>query len=199
VGFIKIEGMKKMSKNFIQIGDLNDFREIKNTTELKRFKEMIQIHDGLIKELHLLNSAYVDCQKIMDLNFSYSVRILLHSTADPIAVELLLGEVLELHLIAQTTEIGLDKVEMEWEPLTGFKKIILVLGENTITSRRLLYREASNWTGNFSRFGEEIILDPLTPVTELEDGRVLCTNCGEVWNAKNRIILKCPKCNGKLT
>lgn len=186
-----------MSTNFIELPNLKEFKEVKDVQDLNDFKRLAQMEDCIIKELHLVNSAYVDQEKSMDLNFEYQVRMLIHSMSFPYALELLLGEVLGLELGSPTSGVGISNIEMTWETTTSHKRILLELENNKIIARRLMYRGAPNWIGNYSRFGEEIILDPLLPVTPLENGWVLCTNCQVVWDAKNRQIQKCPNCGGR--
>lgn len=68
------------------------------------------------------------------------------------------------------------------------------LDGNVFVCRKLLYCDASEWMGRESRFGDEIVVNNSFQVEQSEDGWVLCTNCYEACESKNKKVLKCPKC-----
>ncbi len=175
---------------------IEGYCEIQTQGEMDRFFDLVGgFHDGLIKEVHFINDAYIDNKLSMIFNFKYNMRILIQRQwAKPSAVELLLGDVLEMNLPRNNYEIYTASGTVQVPVASGTPEITINLDGNVFVCRKMLYRDVSEWMGRESRFGEEIVVKTSLPVEELEDGWVICKNCFEAWQPKNRNVLRCPKC-----
>ncbi|MGO4185202.1 hypothetical protein AB4Z17_28950 [Paenibacillus sp. TAF43_2] len=175
---------------------VESYIEIKTQEEMDCFFDSVNgFHDGLIKEFHLINDAYIDKHLSMVCGFKYNMRILIQRQWEkPSAVELLLGDVVEMNLPKLNYEIYNSFGTIHISKANETPEITINLDGNVFVCRKMLYREVSEWMGRESRFGDEIIVNNSFQLEKLEDGWVLCSNCLEAWQPINRKVLKCPKC-----
>ncbi|MCS1350867.1 hypothetical protein [Mechercharimyces sp. CAU 1602] len=185
-------------ENFLDVKPLDCFVDVDSQEKLDDFFKLTHnLHDGLIKEMHIINEAYVDSDLSMSADFQYNLRILIQKQwKNPSAIEILLGNVSKLDLV-ESNYLSNAFGEYKENKMNGKKTIKLDFDCNRITCSRMLYRDASNWMGRESRFGEEIVLSSLMPVEDLGEGWYMCTNCTHTWKPNNRLIKRCPNCGGK--
>ena len=71
------------------------YTEITSDTQLNEFMELVRdFHDGVVKEIHMVNSAFVDNNLSMSLDYKFNARVLIQRQwQNPAAIELLLGEI----------------------------------------------------------------------------------------------------------
>ncbi|SFS45617.1 hypothetical protein [Marininema halotolerans] len=186
-----------MDKNFLDIKGIGQFKEIRSERELNDLLDNVgRFHDGLIKEIHVLNDAFISSDSSIYLNFHYNLRMLIQrQMSNPSAIEFILGNVTNLKL-HKSEEIWSSYCKVSIDETNSSQQILLDLDNNRFICSRLFYRDASNWMGPESRFGEEILLKSPFKVEKLEGGWVMCTYCTETWQPYNRTILKCPRCGG---
>lgn len=174
---------------------IDNFIEIKDNKDMEDFLLSVgEFHDGVIKEVHIQNSAFVQEDLSMLYDFKYDVRLLIQRQWDnPSAVEILLGNVYEMKfdepgcIWSSTGSIAL---------INDVIKIILNIDNAYFKCSKMFWRNASDWMGRQSRFGEYLSIDSLYPYEILEDGWVICNNCFEAWNPGQNSVIQCPKCSG---
>lgn len=116
-------------------------------------------HDGVLKEIHILNSAFVEENLSMAYNFKYDMRLLVQRQwENPSAVEIILGDVTEVKL-QQPDCIWSSSGKVEINKNGEVSEISLDLDNSSFTCRRMFWRHASEWMGEKSRFGECLSLD----------------------------------------
>ncbi len=176
---------------------LDRFNEVKTTEDMEKFLSVVGgFHDGVLKEIHALNSAFVHENLSMAYSFKYDMRLLVQRQwKNPSAVEIILGNVIE---------VKLEEPDCIWSSsgkvvscnADGISEITLDLDNSYFTCRRMFWRDASEWMGKKSRFGEYLSLDSLYHYEVLEDGWVMCSNCFEAWQPSQNSVVQCPKCSG---
>lgn len=172
---------------------LDKYIEIKSDRDLNAFLELVgEFHDSIIKEIHSFNSGYVDSDLAMCFG-GFDLRVLIQRQYKDIsAVELLLGNVSEYHII-DSGDIYSASGSIEFNEITGKKKIIIDFDGNKFICDKLFWKDASECMGIKSIFGEELKIDLLQEYEELEDGWVICQKCFEAWRPSKSIV-QCPKC-----
>lgn len=176
---------------------LDKFNEVKTNEDMEKFLSVVGgFHDGVLKEVHILNSAFVHEDLSMAYNFEYDIRLLVQRQwENPSAVEIILGNVTEVKM-QQPDCIWSSSGKVVYNNTKGVLEISLDLDNSYFTCRRMFWRHASEWMGKQSRFGEYISLDSLHPYEVLEDGWVMCSNCSEAWQPGKSSVIQCPKCSG---
>ncbi|MFW6026528.1 MAG: hypothetical protein ACOCRX_09315 [Candidatus Woesearchaeota archaeon] len=176
---------------------LDNYSELKSQKEMDEFLNIVGgFHDGLIKELHSLNSAFVDENLSMACSFKYDLRILVQRQwENPSAVELILGNVIKIN-IEKPSYIGSSSGEISYNKRNEKRKIKLSLDNNYFVCRKFYWRDASEWMGKNSRFGDYLSLDSIYPYKKLEDGWVMCENCCNAWKPGESTVVQCPRCSG---
>ena len=155
-------------------------------------------HDGVLKEFHAISSSFIDHSLRMTCDLELNMRLLVQRQwGNPSAVELIAGSVSSFSMTGKpdviydsTGVVGYSRTDEQREISLNF----LAVAE--LKCRRLLYRAASEWMGRESRFGEEIVLTPQA-IRELGEGWVMCDQCGDTWQTRQRTILKCYRCSGQ--
>ena len=70
---------------------MEDYTEIRSSEELDNFlHQTVSFHDGMVKELQMINRGYVMEDKSMNMDHQFDVKILIQTQWDPIAFELVL-------------------------------------------------------------------------------------------------------------
>lgn len=172
---------------------LENFKEIKTSHEIEEFLNSVGcFHDAILKEVHILNSGYVDNDLGMSFG-GFDLRVLIQRQyREMSAIELLLSNVSDMN-IANSDDIYSSCGEVNTDIITGQKHIKLDLDGNQFTCKRLFWRDASEWMGIHSKFGEDFSIETLNEYEQLEDGWVICKECYEAWKPSSKII-QCPKC-----
>jgi len=176
---------------------LDKFNEIRTNEDMEKFLSAVgDFHDGILKEVHILNSAFVHENLSMTCNFKYDMRLLVQRQwENPSAVEIILNNV---------TEMKMDQPDCIWSASgkvvsrkdDGAIEISFKLDNSYFSCKRMFWRPSSEWMGKASRFGEYISLDSLHPYEVLEDGWVMCSNCCDAWQPGQNSVIQCPKCSG---
>lgn len=177
---------------------LDRFNEVKTSKDMEKFLSVVGgFHDGVLKEIHILNSAFVHENLSMTYDFKYDMRLLVQRQwENPSAVEIILGDVTEVKLQQQPDCIWSSSGNVVVHKKDGMSEISLDLDNSYFTCRRMFWRDASEWMGKQSRFGEYLSLDSLHSYEVLEDGWVICSNCSEAWQPGRNSVIQCPKCSG---
>jgi hypothetical protein len=172
---------------------LPEFKEIKTNEEMEEFLNSVGcFHDAILKEVHSLNSGYVDNDLAMRFG-GFDLRVLVQRQyREMSAVELLLGNVIDMN-ITNSDDIYSSCGKVNTDIITGQKHIKLDLDGNQFRCKRLFWRDASEWMGIHSKFGEDFSIETLNGYEHLEDGWVICKECCEAWKPISKII-QCPKC-----
>ena len=111
-------------------------------------------HDGLIKEVHLLNAGYVRAEDLGMLTAPFTARVLFQRQfRDPAALEVMFEG---LHSL---------RIDHPWEIYSGDSGsaesrdreslLALRLDSAEFVFRKLRYRDASDWLGAEMRFGAD--------------------------------------------
>lgn len=137
--------------------DLKLYNEVSDQNQLDKLLTYAgSFHDGLIKECHMVNDAYVDEKLKMHCDFNYHVRLLIQRQYHkPAAVEMIFLNVQMFNLRHDdnATDIIMEtegKVEDDQKP--DSRMISLDFGEVKISSRTLYYRDVSQWMGKEIRY-----------------------------------------------
>lgn len=180
-----------MSDYFIRVKPVSEFFEVSTPEEFEKMMDRLPYE--VIKEVHLVNDAYVVTDKAVCMG-NLHARVFLQGKG--YAMELLLGDIERIDL--KGDDVASEGRDGEFKSLPNSShRICLSIGTSQFICKRLFYRMEAEWACVPSRYGEEIVLEQLPAITHLEEGWFLCSNCGEAWNAQNRQIHKCPRCSGK--
>ncbi|MEQ8765406.1 MAG: hypothetical protein RL885_15840 [Planctomycetota bacterium] len=155
-------------------------------------------HDGLLKEIHIVNRACVHTDGAMAFEQHFDMRILIQSPWGPSAFELLLVDVLGMHLDHdESAEIGGAEIERRADPNTGIPRFRVSLDEShRFESRRLFIREKGDWLSKRARYGHEIPSPTAPSAKSLGDGWYQCDACTESFEAgTNTEYALCPGCH----
>jgi hypothetical protein len=150
-------------------------------------------HDSLIKEVHMINSAFVDKEKAMHMDISYNVRLVIQSQYNPIGIELLLIDVREMQF-EKLFEIYGGNIE---ELIENEELFALNLdNEFRITCSKIYYQTKDDWYGNKVFSHGHIPTENTILSTNLDNNWRQCSECNEAWENDSTVKLeKCPKCN----
>lgn len=175
------------------------FKHIKTDADMQEFlRECGHFHDGVIKELHLLNTGYVGSDFSMSCNLRYYIRLLVQTQWQHApAMEILFGNVTEMNITndpntMDTIYEASGKVAIN--QVSGVVSITLNLDKNRFVCGALAYRLRQDCMGPESRFGEEIVLYPNNDVERIDDEWAICRKCNETWKHDGRAVLLCPTC-----
>lgn len=144
----------------IQLGILPPMEPglITTVEDLDAFLDRVMgFHDGIIKELHLLNHAYVGPELNMLDTQSATARLLVQRQwKDPSAVELTLYGVTRIHV---HTDGWVDDSEAFFEDAL----LRLNIEGSEFVFQSAAYRDASPWMGPHARFGAQLPPSPPSP------------------------------------
>ncbi|MEZ5162645.1 MAG: hypothetical protein R2688_02630 [Fimbriimonadaceae bacterium] len=122
---------------------------------------MVDLHDGLVKEVHYINDNYVDRDRSMEYREKAQVRMLIQKQGIPANFLELIFEgvstlVLSPHEIifeAEIKETGVDSPERS--------KFHFEFCYSEIEFDRMMWREVPDWYGPEARFGEDFRPPPI--------------------------------------
>lgn len=172
---------------------LDRFKEIKTSDDMEKFMYTFRgFHDSILKEIHVLNSGYVD--ENLAMNFGgFQVRIIIQTQySEKTTAEIILSDVLEMKIDDPHDIYGARGAVRELK-LNGERYLELGFDTNKFKARRVFWREVEDGLGKNSRFGEDFNVSSFHEYKELEDGWVICQECCEAWKPEGEVIM-CPKC-----
>ncbi len=137
--------------------DLKLYKEINDQNQLDKLLTYVgSFHDGLIKECHMINDAYVDEELRMHCAFNYHVRLLIQRQYQkPSAIEMIFLNIqaFKLRHDDNATDIVMEtEGKIEGDEGHDNRMISLDFGEVKISSRALYYRDISQWMGKEIRY-----------------------------------------------
>ena len=137
--------------------DLKLYKEISDQNQLDELLTYVgSFHDGLIKESHMINDAYVDEKLRMHCEFSYHMRLLIQCQYHkPSAIEMIFFNIQTFNLRHDdnATDIIMEaEGKVEGNEGHDNRMISLDFGEVKISSRNLYYRDVSQWMGKEIRY-----------------------------------------------
>lgn len=137
--------------------DLKQYKEIRNQNHLDELLTQVgSFHDGLIKECHMVNDAYVDEKLMMHCDFNYHVRLLIqrqYHRSSAIEMIFLNIQTFKLRHDDNATDIIMEtEGKVEGDDRHDCRMISLDFGEVKISSRNLYYRDVSQWMGKEIRY-----------------------------------------------
>lgn len=144
------------------------WKEITTEDDIKYFLSIFNFHDSCLKELYLWTDHYVDSDLRMAISeLDFKVRILFQRQGtSPSAIELLFEEVTGIHInpspancdsiLFGATILLINGVyywanEMDWNLEDQHNKNV-----SWISSFKLKWRDASDWMGPNSRYGQNL-------------------------------------------
>lgn len=165
-----IRGAAKSKKGFEDMSNLKtNWNEINDEEDIIKFMDTFGwFHDSCLKELHLWTDHWVDKDLAMSIspNLDYRVQILFQrQDKGPSAIEMLFEEVTRLHIIPSpenydsiifgATFVLKDSTfywagDEGWIPEDPSK-----YGVNWISSKKVRWRDASEWMGSELRYGSK--------------------------------------------
>jgi hypothetical protein len=177
----------------------NPYKQIASQVDIHSLLNWVgDFHDGLIKEIHVVNSGFVDTNLAMtEPGSGVSARILVQCQFRyPFAVELVFLQVLRID-IREMRDIRSASASFSTEKETGFPRIIFDFDGDQIESRALLYRDASTWMGKEARFGEYLAGDGIAGFAQpMGEGFFMCPECTHVWKPLSpHPLTGCPQCD----
>ncbi len=184
--------------SFLVSHPISEFTEVTNQEEMDAFLEWIGFfHDGVLKEFHAVNHASVKQSLMMSILASWNMRMLLQRQfRNPSAVEIIFCQVQSFSTSApESVDIYEGAGTVVIQKTDEQRVISLDIDGNKISCYQLFYRDASEWMGSESRFGEEIIAKPNLPIHQIGDGWVQCERCGNSWQTEGRHQVKCYRCD----
>ena len=173
---------------------IEEYTEIKNPGELEVFlHQTVTFHDSMLKELQMINRAFVMESKSMDMWHRFDVKILFQTQWDPIAFELVCLDVSYL----STTEPDVFEGSSGNFIESPEQLIKLSLdGEFVVHCKRLYYKLSPELYGNNEHLGSQVPCNEMVKAEILEDEWRQCGNCSDAWEVSvSRKIATCPSCN----
>ena len=156
-------------------------------------------HDGMTKELHLLNSGFVESGGAMQMGHRFDLRMLVQTQWEPFAVELIFAGVQKLEL-SDAGDYWDAAGSIQRDPKAANQHIRFDFDRAlTVTAERLFWRERPDWTGPTPRFGGEVPLTDAVPARIIHDQWRQCSGCAEAFECSSDVdYARCPSC-GTLT
>lgn len=162
-------------------------------------RRMEGFHDALLKELQVVNRAWVNADRSMPLDDRFDLRLLVQSQGQLRALDLLAIGVRSLVLGASgeslSGSIALRRIDRPVERL----EFTLTIGEARLVCDRLFVAERPDWHGPDARFRGLVPSPDAVPARDLGHGCRQCSVCATAFDAADRgPFVACPGC-GRLT
>lgn len=176
---------------------IDEFTKLDSPEKIESFLDDIsRFHDSLIKEIHLVNTAFVDSNRSMSMDFEYNARLLIQSQFNPIGIEMILIDIRKIHFV-KLFEIfgGTIKEIKENEELIE----LTFDDEVQLECRDILFKIQEGYFGNQVFLNGQVPKENMVYSVKIENSWRQCEHCSEAWKLDEKIeISACPKCN-KLT
>ena len=151
------------------MSDSQKYLSIDSQSDLDYFVNWFgEFHDGLVKELHVINTSSVSKELSMGMANRYHIHALFQRQFEkPSATEIIF---IRAHgiTISHGAEIFEAKGTYTTQDNSDTPLIILEFDSGSITAERMFYRDASDWMGDEVRFGSTIPFGDGIPL-ELEE------------------------------
>jgi hypothetical protein len=169
---------------------VDGYREIATSADMDELLALVGgFHDGVAKELHILNRAFVAADHTMTMTHAFDLSLVVQLQSEPSAVELVFRDVKSLSI----GEVG-DVWSATGEVASGSVRLAFDRGL-TVESERLFARLRPDWLGPSLRLAGEVPSPQAVSATALEDDWRLCSACGEAWQEPPSIEWsRCPAC-----
>ncbi len=144
-------------------------------------------HDSMSKEFHVINRGHVRPDRSMVMSHQFDGQLLVQSQWPPYALELVLSNVLELHILSPDSHWGASgKVipvgrAVEKAVELNFDRSIRIVAE------RLFYADRSDWLGRRAFLGVEVPSVDAVAARSLEGRWRQCSACSDAWEEERRI------------
>jgi len=175
-----------------------DYTKIVTDADMKNFMNLVGgFHDGVVKELHMVNSAYIEENLSFVCNHKLNARFLIQRQwANPAAVEILAVDVTHFQ-INGSEEIYSATGQVRIDRNLDIPEYKINFDHGYFTCLKLWYREASTWLGKKVRFGHVTLPYPPKHVSKIiDDNWIMCEQCCETWEPIDKeLFQQCPKCD----
>ena len=173
---------------------MKGYIEITSPEELDRFlHETITFHDGMVKELQMINRGYVMENKSMNMGHRFDAKILFQTQWDPIAFEVICVGVSQLNTTGPEEFMG-SSGNFANSP-EQFIELSLD-GDFVVQCKRLFYKLTPELHGNSEHLGSQIPSTNMTQAKILEGNWRQCGECCDAWEVSSLLkIATCPACN----
>lgn len=175
---------------------MEGYIEIKSQEELNQFLyETVTFHDGMLKEMQVINRGYVMKDKSMNMDHRFDSKILFQTQWEPIAFELVCIGINHLNITSSEEFTG-SPSEGEFVD-SPVQQIELSLdGDFVIQCEKLFYKITPKFHGNSEHFGSQVPSTNMVQATKLENIWRQCGNCSNAWEISLVFkIATCPSCN----
>ncbi len=173
---------------------MEEYTEIKSSDELDQFlHEKVTFHDGMLKEMQIINRGYVMENKSMNMDHSFDAKNLFQTQWDPVAFELVCIGVSHLKATGAEEFMGSSGKFIE----SPERLIELSLdGDFIIQCKQLFYKITPGLYGNSEHLGSQIPSVNMVLATKLENNWRQCSECSNIWEVSSVLkIATCPSCN----
>lgn len=173
---------------------MKDYTEIKSPDELERFlHEKVTFHDGMLKEMQIINRGYVMKNKSMNMDHRFDAKLLFQTQWDPIAFELVCIGVNHFNATGPEEFMGssgrfIDSPEQLIE--------LSLDGDFIIQCKQLFYKITPELHGNNEHLGSQVPSTEMVSATKLDRNWRQCGECSNAWEVSPEIeIATCPSCD----
>jgi hypothetical protein len=175
---------------------VREYRELTAEAELDQIvRRMHRFHDSLLKEVRVVNRAWVGADGAMRALHRVDARMLVQSQGDLRAIELVAVGVQSLEL-ASDRELYAGHVQLRRAP-AGAAGIQVAFAADglVLTCARLFVAERPEWHGPAARLDGDVPAPDAVPARDLDHGCRQCTACTMPFDATGRPpFVYCPSC-----
>jgi hypothetical protein len=165
--------------------------QVTNQESIDKFLDSIgYFHDSLIKEVHLLDNAFVDEKRSMHVDFKLNGQFLFQTQLFDKDFELLLIGIKKIAW-EEMPEIFEGKIELLQENGNFYR---LTLDEEFELDVDKIYYRFLDKSLNTTLYGQAVPDQQMYLAHKLADMWIQCSNCSATWESHN-VIDKCPICN----
>ena len=179
---------------------MEGYVEITSQADLDQLLDLCSgFHDSLVKEIHLVDRAFVGPDRGIYMLGQYDACVLIQSQLEPYGLELVAVEVVELH--TGSAQVALDGTGEYMQPKSLGEKMVTLKfdGGFAIAARQLFYRNRPDWLGSKIYLDGDVPAPNAVPAYCIEGKWRQCSNCADAWEEPSQgAFSTCPAC-GALT
>jgi hypothetical protein len=157
-------------------------------------------HDSMVKELRVVNRAYVSSDHSMLMNHRFDAQLLVPTQWPPFALEIVLTGVEELRTDNASEFWCATGMIEHTKPPTERRRVSLKFDSSfVVVAERMFVRDRSDWLGPKPLLRSEVPEPDCAPATTIIDRWRQCSACADAFEAApDEIHVVCPTC-GRMT
>ena len=178
---------------------MNAFQEVSTQYEMEGLLDsMSRFHDGMTKEIHVINRGAVLDDHTMVMGHQFDAQVLIQSSWEPYAVELLFIDVLQLTISDAGEYFGATGLVGIQSAATEMNVIEMKFDASfSIFSRQLFFQVRPEYLGMKARLNSEVPSPHAIPARRIGEGKWRqCSSCSDAWQEDtNQVFAVCPSCS----